>query len=641
MSGSGPGAVAGGQPEAPKRSAEIRSIADVRNVKAMLDRAEKVETVKQRGAEVSITGVEAGGWHHLADPITGMPPNCPVMPLGVDGDRLYLLDAIGQVRVLDKPYGKLSILAIFGGELAYLEWAWPRWGKSDDKTGEPRINGFANEECLACLIKACNIKGAWESKDRVRGRGCWTDGAGNIVVHYGGAVMIHGRNYKPGEHEGHVYPTRPKLPVAWPAKAEMPFNPARLLRNDLRSWNWLRPEIDPHLLIGWIGAAMISGALEWRPAVYLTGDRGTGKSTLQALIKGLFGSWLLQSMDATPAGIYQKLGQDALAVALDEFEGEEDNRRKMGIIKLARAAASGGDGLRGGDRGTGSEFLIRSTFLFSSINAPPLRPADLSRLAILRLQKLRPGTHAPGLNPTSLSIVGQCVLRRLLDEWPRFHQTFNAFADELSQTKMDGRGQAQFGTLLTLADMIEHVGWDAGRLAFCVNPEADDVPWRELLDPKGLSEYENMTDNWSGCLAHMLSVRVEAWRQGRRPTVGKLVEAYFKGEETDILSVNKELAEAGLRIVFRRGGGARNAWLVIHNQGPLVRQLFEGSIWAGEFGAGLWSDALRQGPRGKVWEAEASGIRVNGVQARATLISLEGLYGADGIMQEAEEGEGC
>jgi phage/plasmid-associated DNA primase len=51
------------------------------------------------------------------------------------------------------------------------------------------------------------------------------------------------------------------------------------------------------LLLGWIGAAFLGGALPWRPAGYLTGEAATGKSTLQALIKGLLGDSLVQAVD--------------------------------------------------------------------------------------------------------------------------------------------------------------------------------------------------------------------------------------------------------------------------------------------------------------------------------------------------------
>ena len=66
------------------------------------------------------------------------------------------------------------------------------------------------------------------------------------------------------------------------------------------------------------------------------------------------------------------------------------------------------------------------------------------------------------------------------------------------------------------------------------------------------------------------------------------------------------------------------------NQDPRTRRLFDGSKWQGEEGAAVYKDALRQGPRGDLWEMGNEWIA--GVRKRSTLISLEGLYGDKGIM---------
>jgi len=50
----------------------------------------------------------------------------------------------------------------------------------------------------------------------------------------------------------------------------------------------------------------------------------------------------------------------------------------------------------------------------------------------------------------------------------------------------------------------------------------------------------------------------------------------------------------------------------------------------------VWAGALRQSPRGTVHEVAKA--RVNGVVSPATLISLVGLYGKDGVMAEGEDG---
>lgn len=611
-------------------SAQVISLAGVRQVQAMLADAEPVRTVRRVDPDPGQprAGVDPGKW---APGPLGLPPDCPVTPLGVSGDRLWLLDEIGQVRFLDPPYGKGHVLGLFCGRYEYLAWAWPRWGK------DRIMNGFANEEATAALIRACMVKGPWDPQDGERWQGCWADMAGNLVVHTGGAVVVRGTAEAPGELEGNVYPARPKMPGPLPLNHEAPFNPAQILRPILRTWNWQRPEVDPHLFLGWIGGAFLGGALPWRPMAFITGDKATGKSSLQNMLKSIFGPWLVSSADTTAAGIYQRVGLSSRPVAIDELEAEADNRKVIAVLKLARLAASGDVMLRGGDRHQGVSFSARSAFIFSSINAPPLKPQDISRMALLQLGRLKSGQTPPPSDPLGFAQVGRCILHRLIKEWPRFHETFNAFANELAHAGMDGRGQAQFGTLLTCADMIEYEGWDEARLSYALEHEGDLVRWRDLLKTSGMVEFESMTENWRACLAHMISVRVPAWKNGTRHTVGQVLEEFYcsftqRDGEMDILTANKELAAAGLRIVWCE---KKRPWLVVHNQGPLVRELFDGTDWGGVMGAGVWSQALRQGPRGTIWEAGQ--YRVAGAQGKGTMISLDGLYGAGGIMADGVE----
>lgn len=605
----------------------ITSLAEIRT---SLADAEPLRAIR-RDSEPP-PGVEHGGWRgEYADPF-GLPLGCPVIPLGISSSVGWFLDPIGQVQELAPPYGKGHLLGLFAGNANYLTWAWPRFGKGGT------VDGYAAEQAAADLIGACAYKGPWDSIDKVRGRGCWVDGGGNLVVHVGTSVIVAKRGEAPGEIDGFVYPTRARIPGPVSFKEDIPWNPAQVLRPILRSWTWQRPDVDPMLLLGWIGAAYLGAALPWRPMVFLTGDKGTGKSTLQALIKGLFGEWLIQSADTTAAGLYQHIGLDSIPIAVDELESEADVRKQKAVLKLARLASSGAAMLRGGDRHKGVEFNARSAFLFSSINAPPLEPQDLSRMALLRLDKLTPGQPAPKFDPRTMGIIGRCILRRLIEEWPRFEETFEAFAGELGAAGMDGRGQAQFGTLLTCADMLEHQGWDNERLSYACDVEGELIPWRELLQPSQMHEFEDAIENWRGCLSHLLSVRVDAWRNGGRQTVGQVVEGYYAKEDglTDINAANSLLAQAGLKIVWRQHGGQRPVYyLAVHNQGVLVRELFAGSKWHGEMGAAVWSPALRMGERGKLWELGT--VRINGVQSKATLISLDGLYGEDGVMKGGDD----
>ncbi len=611
---------------------------NVEAVRAFVSDAEPVRTVGRFRGDPEpgqqLNGINPGKW---VEDSLGLPPDCPVTPLGVEGGINWYLDPIGQLVAYGKPYGQADTLELFRGRHLYLYWAWPKWRVSESEKGEEEfeVTGWANEKAREVLIAAATAKGPWSAVEKVRGRGTWVDVAGNLVLHCGEDIMIGGGKTPPGEIGGFVYPTRPPIVKPWPRPVPEADNPAAVLRLKLATWSWARPGIDPHLLLGWIGVAFLGAALPWRSAVFLTGDKGTGKSTLQKLLNGIFGTWLLQTTNATAAGIYQHVGNDSLPVAVDEFEGKADNSKAKALLELARQAASGGLLLRGGDRHKGVEFEARSAFLFSSINTPPMEPQDLSRFALLCLHKLKQqdeDEEGPDLDPQVLGTIGRHILRRLVDEWPRFHETWKAFKRELGRGGMDGRGQDTFGTLLACADLIEHEGWDEKRLQFPY--EGDLRNWADLLSAQRMVEFEDATENWRLCLDHLLSVPVDAWRNGTKSTVGQVIEAWYfdKDYTKQIDLVRHQLASAGLSLQ-QSGHDVKTAWLVIPNQNPLTRKLFEGTKWAGDIGASVWSGALRQAPRGEVYEVGQG--RVNGVKSKCTLISLEALYGPKGIMADS------
>jgi len=611
---------------------------NVAAVRALVDDAEPVPELyrgdPEPGQPLMVAGeaVNPGKW--VPDEL-GLPPHCPVVPLGVDDKVNWFLDPIGQLYAYQKPYGQADTLELFRGRHKYLYWAWPKWtmkGKGEDV--EFIVDAWRNEKVREAVLAACAAKGPWNAVDKVRGRGTWQSPSGELVIHCGRHVMQRGKKIPPHEIEGYVYPTRPTIPGPWPQPVRQEENPAKLLRPLLRSWNWVRPDVDPHLFFGALGVGFLGGALAWRSNIYITGDAGMGKSTLLALYKAIYGDWALDTANTTAAGIYQHVKQDSTPVWVDEFEGKADNNKALAILELARQASSGARGLRGGDRGTGSEFSIASAFVFSSINPPPLRPQDLSRFALLQLRALPRDAPPPDINPGVLGVVGRCILRRLVDEWPRFHQTFQAFRGELARAGMDARGQDTFGTLLTCADLIEFEGWDEARLRTPV--DGDLVPWAQVLRTEGMIEFEDRTANWRGCLNHLLSVPVDAWRNGTRSVVGQVLEDWMGKHDdfgSDIKAVRKVLSQAGLGLQ-REVGKHAGDWLAIPNQNPLTRRLFEGSDWAGIVGTSVWSGALRQAPE---TISRPGQCKVNGVKARCTLVSLEALYGPDGIMTQDED----
>jgi hypothetical protein len=594
----------------------------VKAVRGFLSEAKPLSEVRRDQAREqkpkALDGMPSGIWTPDA---LGLPPECPVTPLGYSGGVNYFLDPVQQLVTYQKPYGQADTLDLFRGRHDVLHWAWPKERK------DGKCEGWRNEVAREALVHAATQCGPWSPVEKVRGRGGWLDPDGNLVVHCGDAVFTSNDRLRPGLFDGYVYPTRPPIPYPEHAALKQGENPCKILRPWLKSWQWARPDVDPQLLLGWIGVAFLGAALPWRSTVFITGDKAAGKSTLQALIKGLLGDWLIQATDTSAAGIYQHVGQDCCPVAIDELEGESDVRKQKAVLKLARLAASGGLMLRGGDRHQGVEFQARSAFLFSSINTPPLEPQDLSRMAILRLHRLPLGQAVPDMRPPILAALGRCILRRLIDQWPRFFETWGAFKAELAVGGMDGRGQDTFGTLLALADMIEFDGWDADRLSFAAH-DFEVRRWSEVMAVGAMAEFEDASENWRLCLEHLLTVHVDAWRNGTKTTVGQVLEDRWKMQEDgcDIHKTNQFLAQAGLRIV-PKGKFNGGDWLAIPNQSPLTRRLFEHTKWAGEPGAGVWAGALRQSPIGDVHEMDK--IRINGPQQRCTLIRLSAIFDDD------------
>jgi hypothetical protein len=401
-----------------------------------------------------------GGWYE-----SRLPAECPVTPLGVTGQIHHYLDALNQHREISaRDHSRLALLSLFGHRTELLYQHWPR---TNDKGA---TTGWKPELVAEALVAETARKGVIDVHDKVRGVGAWSGDDGELVLHCGDKVLQGAspvpddaaddppRWRAPGAIGEHIYPAGPPRPrPADGYAAGGSGGPAASLLQMLEGWNWGRSDVDPMLLLGWVMAALVGGALKWRPAVWVTGDRGTGKSTLHDLLKLVFGQGGIFSVsDSTAAGIRQHTGHASLPVAIDELEADDDNRRAKQVIELARLAASGAVTYRGGADHQGREFTIRSAFLFSSILVPPLSGQDRSRLAILELQELGRNAAPPRLDARKLRMLGQLLRARWLQQWRRWPETLEAWRAALTEAGHGGRGADQYGTLLAAADLALH-----------------------------------------------------------------------------------------------------------------------------------------------------------------------------------------
>lgn len=474
-----------------------------------------------------------------------LPPGCPVVPLGTNGKTCYYLDELGQLQDLAwKEHSRLNIEGLFGRRVELVK---TFWGKTDEKG---RVKGWRPEDAAQQLKAAAAYQGVWTPTERVRGAGAWMGADGELILHLGNEIGVFpaeagGRERweDPGVFDGFVYPCRPA--ILHPAKAPEPAQGAGAeILAVLRSWQWARPEVDPFLMLGHVIAGVLGGALKWRPLIWVTGGKGTGKSTLHEFVRGICPS-IISTSDASSAGVWQKVGYDSRPVAIDEAESDEDNRRLNNLLALARQAASGGVVLRGGSDHQGHEFTARSTFMFSSIGMPPLLGQDLSRMAILELRKLPAGAKAPKFTARQLEDLGKRLLRRIVDGWPRFADTLAAYREAMEEGGHTARGADVFGTLLACMDLALY-----DRI-----PDPDALAgWTQALKARDLAELAGDMAVENSCLLHLLTKRIEAYKGGQTHTVGEWIKVASGLHATGDGDMEKRLEAQGANEVLRTFG---------------------------------------------------------------------------------------
>lgn len=536
-----------------------------------------------------------------------LPEGCPVIPLGTKKGVYYYIDALGQFRELkDKEHARLILSGLLGSNIEFATKKYPK------KTEDGFVTGWKPDEFGKDLMAECAAKGVWEPFERVRGAGCWLDDDGELVIHCGTELLTKGEASNPGVCGPYVYPSEPARQKPW----EDAVKPREIepLYDLLKTWSWRRSAIDPMLLLGWIGAAFVGGALKWRPLMWLSGDRGTGKSTLQDVINCVFNNSILSVSDPTPAAIFQKIGFSSLPVALDEMEPEADSKKVQSIIKLARQACSGGVILRGSAEGNASEFKARNCYLFSSILVPALLPQDRSRMAILELDRIRgPQIRYERKN---LAMIGRKIFRRMIDNRENFKINLERLFAGFTDLGFDSRGCDQFGTLIAAAQV----------LLFDYPMTSDDVAeicesMKEVIEAE---KFDN-DSNHIQCRDHLLTSVLDTYKDGRKRSVGDWIaqaagrDNTNKAEDPD--NAHKVLAALGLKVEDEVIGDVKMKCLLIATKHQGLEKIYDKTDWAG----GVWTQAFRRFTAAQAYNTR----RFGGVASKCTLVPLDEILGAD------------
>lgn len=587
-----------------------------------------------------------------------LPEDAPVTALGTKEGLYYYIDNLDQVRKL-KPtdHGRTGILDLFGG-WDYLRATWPKYEL--DKTEWILKHDFDHAALAPAMMKSCHDKGVFDPEDKVRGCGTWMEDDGTLVMHCGqtlftsaavrGAAIIH--DQAAGERGGLLYPRRPALPTPILDDKRALETVAEDILEKLDTWTWKRPLIDPEIFIGSMVASLLGQAAPWRPVTWVNGGKGTGKSTLARMKEWVLGHGaVIKPTNTTQAYIYQRIGDSALPVLLDEFEAKQDNKRLDDVIELMRAAASGGEVGRGGSEGTAKTYFLKSEFSAFSILRPAMSPQDISRMAFLELGKLKRDDDLPEFNfdaPQNHDMVlgarekwtryGRLLRGRILMQWPRYLKTFAAYHHELIRAGHDPRAATQFGVLGANFDIAK---WDSFDIE-------NATAWAKKLPAADLDEGKGYLPEPEGCLQHLLAATTPEYARGAQETVAH----YLRTAQADIIGdkrsndpsdANRILARMGIRI-FRDGEvsgfepitGAvqRRWWIAVSSTHPQLAQVFKETHWKGRSGApGAWAQALR----GLEGTGKTFQMRIDGNKGWVTPLAWDVVFPPFDEVNDAEE----
>lgn len=141
------------------------------------------------------------------------------------------------------------------------------------------------------LMAHCRVEGIYDPS-LTRGRGAWRD-ENDTVFHAGDALYVNGHFFKFADYSRTKYRYVAAIKTLRPAEKASTVEDGDELLSAFRTWGWEHPSVAPSLLLGWLGCSLVCGALRWRPHIWITGTKGSGKSALDGLISGILGDLAL------------------------------------------------------------------------------------------------------------------------------------------------------------------------------------------------------------------------------------------------------------------------------------------------------------------------------------------------------------
>lgn len=483
-----------------------------------------------------------------------------IRPQGYAGKKYYFFPrSTGDIE--DFIYSEL------GSDTAYFHLAeedfWKQFFQEPEKvTGKDIVRQYKGQ-----LMQMCKRKGKFDP-ERVLSTGVWPDGKGGVVANLGNTLYIPGRGFV--DHSDYE---SDKVYISAPKSMDIEVLPMKnaesvKLRYICEALSW-RYKISGSLLAGWIYAAIMSGALRWRPHIFVTGGKGSGKTTvMKYIIKAVLAGWSTNADGgSTGAGFRRKLGNKASPVISDEMETETQKQRATAddVLTLARQSSSGAE-----YSNAYGDITVHSCFCFGGINPNIKHGADKDRITEMELVKDRSEGFRDRWKEKEREIkntitrdFGVRLARRAIDNAESFLANVEVFEDALAEMLGDSRSAEQFAPMVAGLYALH----STNRI------EADRAKaWVHEQDWDFFHQEEEGTDA-EKMVSHLLTAMAEF-------TVSDRTNKISVSEMIEMVRDDKLNANAAVASLGRYGLKLDKGWLIVANSKSRIGELMKDTPWS-------------------------------------------------------------
>ena len=331
------------------------------------------------------------------------------IPLGVSAGNPVVFDTTSQA-ILDISKTPASTGKL--GEAALIAFGGMRTSEKGKALGPDWEKAFFH------LQEVCRAKGAFY-QEHTRGPGLWLEG--DCPKYHDG---------KKFEKTDHCYIGDPKGFVA-PQEGNLLEYSQVFFIELYQAYG----KDTAFALLGFVVSALSGGSIAWRSHIWITGQRGVGKTTVWKILKEIFdGHAVAVEGRSSAAGIRQQVKASSRPILIDEAEPKSMRGEGQGLLMLARSSSSGSEQVLGTPDGRGFSFRLTSSFCFGSINPPDLNAADASRFHVIKLSR-RQGGREPRFPKSFLARFGKIILHELIHDHARLLVAIESAKGRLGQAE--------------------------------------------------------------------------------------------------------------------------------------------------------------------------------------------------------------